>query len=241
MLWSSGTALGLCTTVWIPYTMITRNETSATSAFGGWLMPIVPPMVSAADGALLIRHLPSPTAQLTMLLGCYAMFGVSLLATLTLLPQLWHKLVVHGPGPATAVPTMWIVLGPLGQSITAVNLLGKHALGVLPVRYATGAAAFGLFYGVATWGFAMMWLVLAGAVTLRTARQGLPFSLTWWSFTFPVGTCVTGTSALAARTGLPALTWASVGLYGLLLIAWAVVTARTARGDLFPERVFASS
>src|SRR5699024_7408372 len=58
VLWSSGTALGLCTTVWIPYTMITRNETSATSAFGGWLMPIVPPMVSAADGALLIRHLP---------------------------------------------------------------------------------------------------------------------------------------------------------------------------------------
>jgi len=36
----------------------------------------------------------------------------------------------------------------------------------------------------------------------------MPFALTWWSFTFPVGTCVTCTIALAARTGNPALRWA---------------------------------
>ncbi|MCW2618235.1 MAG: C4-dicarboxylate transporter, partial [Modestobacter sp.] len=35
---------------------------------------------------------------------------------------------------------------------------------------------------------------------MRTARQHLPFSLTWWSFTFPVGTVVTGTSGLAVHS-----------------------------------------
>ena len=55
-LWGSGTALGLVTTAWIPYLMFTRYKISPDAAFGGWLMPVVPPMVSAANGALLIPY-----------------------------------------------------------------------------------------------------------------------------------------------------------------------------------------
>ena len=55
-LWAAGTALGLVTTAWIPYLMFTRYEISLDAAFGGWLMPVVPPMVSAANGALLIPY-----------------------------------------------------------------------------------------------------------------------------------------------------------------------------------------
>jgi hypothetical protein len=53
------------------------------------------------------------------------------------------------------------------------------------------ALGLGLYDRAPMWGFAMLWLALAAAVTIRTARQGLPFSLTWWSFTFPVGTELT--------------------------------------------------
>ena len=80
-------------------------------------------------------------------------------------------------------------------------------------------------------------LVLAAAVTVRTARRGLPFALTWWSFTFPVGTCVTGTIALAARSDADVLRAALVILYALLVAARLVVAARTfcgsATGRLF--------
>ncbi|GLZ54090.1 TDT family transporter [Actinomycetospora sp. NBRC 106378] len=238
VLWSLGTALGLFTTAWIPYMMITRHEIGQHHAFGGWLMPVVPPMVSAANGSLLIGHLPPGAGRETMLLACYAMFGVSLFATLAILPQIWNRLVVHGEGAASAVPTMWIVLGPLGQSVTATNLLANQARGTLGEPYASGAEVFGLFYGFATWGFAMIWIALAAAVTIRTVRRKMPFALTsWWSFTFPVGTCVTGTSALAARTHVPALAWWAMGLYALLVAAWLVVAVRTAhrsvvRGDI---------
>ena len=44
------------TAAWIPYLMFTRHEIGPDAAFGGWLMPIVPPMVSAANGALLIPY-----------------------------------------------------------------------------------------------------------------------------------------------------------------------------------------
>ena len=74
----------------------------------------------------------------------------------------------------------------------------------------------------------------AAAITVRTALRnrpgGLPFALTWWSFTFPVGTCVTGTIVLAARSHAGALEAASVVLYGLLVFAWLVVGARTVSG-----------
>lgn len=54
--------------------------------------------------------------------------------------------------------------------------------------------------------------------------------MSWWAFTFPVGTCVTGAEGLAHHTGLVALEWLAVGLYVLLVTAWAVTGLRTLRG-----------
>jgi C4-dicarboxylate transporter/malic acid transport protein len=231
VLWTAGTLLGLVTSVWIPYLAMTEHEVREDSAFGGWLMPVVPPMVSAATGAALVPHVPAGQERLTLLLACYAMFGISLFTSVVIITQVWGRLVHHKLGPAAMVPTLWIVLGPLGQSVTAANALGAVAHFTLPAPYATGAAVFGIVYGLPTWGFAMMWLALAARLTLRTVRRHMPFALTWWSFTFPVGTCVTGTCALAVRLHSDAFDVAAGALYVLLLTAWAVVAVRTLRGS----------
>ncbi len=125
---------------------------------------------------------------------------------------------------------LWIVLGPLGQSVTAAHHLGQVAPDVLPRPYGQAFHAFTLIYGFPVLGFALMWMVVATALTVRTAREGLPFSLTWWSFTFPVGTMVTGTSGLALVTGLVALQVLAGVLFAGLLLAWAVVFVRTLDG-----------
>jgi tellurite resistance protein TehA-like permease len=229
VLWTAGTGLGLASAVVIPYLMMTRHRVGPDAAFGGWLMPVVPPMVSASTGALLVPHLPVGQAQTDLLLACYAMFGVSLFASVVVIGHIWGRLVAHHVGEARMVPTLWIVLGPLGQSVTAAHLLGNATQPVLPAPYAPVAAAFALLYGVPATGFALFWAALAAAITVRTARAGLPFSLTWWSFTFPVGTVVTGTSGLATRTGSAAVAALAVLLYAVLVAAWAVVASRTAR------------
>src|ERR1700761_6952309 len=201
-LWITGAVLGVAAACWIPYLMMTRHDIGADAAFGGWLMPVAAPMTAAATGALLVPHAAPGQPRLTLLLACYAMFGISLLATLFIVPQIWARLVQHKVGPAAMAPTMWIVLGPFGQSTTAVSRLGTDATRVLPAPYGTGATVAGLLYGVPVWGVAMVWLVWAAAITVRTARTAggrLPFALTWWSFTFPVGTCVTGTLPPAGR------------------------------------------
>jgi C4-dicarboxylate transporter/malic acid transport protein len=232
VLWGLGTALGLVTACWIPYLMMTRHEIKPDGAFGGWLMPIVPPMVSAACGALLVPYAAAGQARLTLLLGCYAMFGISLFMTVIIITLLWGRLVTYKTLPAVMVPTSWIVLGPLGQSVTASGSLAKVAGSTMQAPYVAGTNVFALLYGVPTWGFAMVWLVIAAAMTLRAARNGLPFGLTWWSFTFPVGTCVTGTIGLAARTNLDVLRYGAAVLFVLLLVAWLVVAARTVHGGI---------
>jgi tellurite resistance protein TehA-like permease len=130
LLWTAGTALGLVTAVALPVLLFSveaaERESGWAVAVGGWLMPVVPPMVSAATGAALLDSTPPGQLRLTLLVACGACFGISLLAALFVVPLIWGRLAGHGlPAPRT-LPTLWIVLGPLGQSVTAAGLLAEH-------------------------------------------------------------------------------------------------------------------
>lgn len=231
-LWAAGTIGGLFTAVTIPYLMFTQHAVEPDAAFGGWLMPVVPPMVSATAGALLIPHITPGAWRQTMLYGCYAMFGLSVIAALLILSMIWSRLVLYGTSGTARVPTLWIVLGPLGQSITAAGLLGLSAAAAVDQSIAGPMNAFAILYGVPVWGFAVLWISLATALTVRTLRRGMPFALTWWSLTFPVGTFVTGTTQLAVHTGLPAFTVAAAVAYVALVSTWILVAVRTAYGSV---------
>ncbi len=231
-LWAAGTVGGLFTAVSIPFLMFTQHNVEPDSAFGGWLMPVVPPMVAAATGGLLIPHMAPGTGRETMLYGCYAMFGLSLVASLIIISMIWSRLALYGTSGTARVPTLWIVLGPLGQSITVAGLLGTNAALAVQPEIAQPMGAFAILYGVPVWGFAVLWIALATALTTRTMRRGMPFALTWWSLTFPVGTFVTGTTQLALHTHLPAFRYAAAAAYFGLLSSWVLVAIRTTRGSV---------
>lgn len=228
-LWSAGTALGLATACAVPYLMVTRHRFAPQAAFGGWLMPVVPPLVSAATGALLVPHVPAGQPRLAMLLGCYALLGLGLVAVLLVLAMVYSRLVHHDAPSGAVVPTVWIGVGALDQAVTALGTLASAAPSALPAPYARGTAVAALLGGIGIWGFAMLWLVLATALTVREVRTGLPFAPTWWSFIFPLGACVTGTGALAARTGSQLFVWAAVTLYVVLVAAWSAVSWKSLR------------
>ncbi|MBQ1000586.1 TDT family transporter [Streptomyces sp. RK62] len=230
VLFTAGTATGLAAAVAVPYLMAVRHRTMAAQATPVWLLPLVAPMVAAAVGPLLVPHLPPGQARATLLLGCVAMFGLSLLATLLMLPLVFARLITGGPLPLTLTPSLFLVLGPLGQSTTAVAAFADAAPGALPAPYGESLGVLAVLYGVPVMGFALLWLGLAGAHVVRARRLGMGFAMTWWAFTFPVGTCVTGAAALARHTGLFVYDGLAVGLYGLLVAAWAVAAVHTARG-----------
>jgi C4-dicarboxylate transporter/malic acid transport protein len=229
VLWSLGAGLGLVTTCAVPYLMITRHRYAPEAVSGGWLMPVVPPTVGAATGALLVSHAAAGQPRLAMLLGCYAMLGVGLLTGLIVLGLLYGRMIHHDAPTGVVVPTMWISLGVLGQGVTGLGTLATAAKSTLAESYAQGAAALALLGGVGVWGFAMLWLALGVALTVREFRTGLPFAPTWWAIIFPLGASVTGTSALAARTGSQVFVWPAVALYVVLVAAWAAVSWRSLR------------
>lgn len=230
VLWFAGTITGLWSAVVIPYRLFTVFEVRQDSAFGGWLMPVVPPMVSAAIGAMLVPYAPAGICRETLFYLCFAMFGLSLVAALIIISMIWSRLAHHGTSGTSRVPTLWIVLGPLGQSMTAAGILGTVARVAVPARIAHGFEWFAVLYGVPVFGFVLLWTCLATLLTIRARRRQMRFALTYWAFTFPVGTCVTGVGQLAQHTGLPLFQWASIFFYLGLLFAWAVAAFGTTRG-----------
>ncbi|MFF9120854.1 TDT family transporter [Streptomyces massasporeus] len=235
VLFTAGTVLGLAAAVMVPYLMAVRHRVEPGRATPVWLLPLVAPMVSAAVGPLLVPHLPPGQARETLLLGCLALFGLSLLATLVMLPLVFARSLTGGPLPLALTPTLFLVLGPLGQSTTAVGAFADVAPGVVPAPYSKGFDALAVLYGVPVMGFALLWFCLATAHVVRARRHGMRFSMTWWSFTFPVGTCVTGAEALARHTGLVAYAGPAVLLYAVLVTAWGTAVLGTVRGLLRGE------
>ncbi|WP_435847895.1 C4-dicarboxylate ABC transporter [Streptomyces fradiae] len=224
VLWAAGMVAGLVVAVVIPYLMVVRHPMEPPSPV--WLLPVVAPMVSAATGPLLAPHLPAGQARATLLAACLGLFGVSLLAALLILPPVFARLVAAGPPPLPATPALLLVLGPLGQSATAAAALAGAAPD-LPYGRALAVA-----YGLPVLGFALLWLALAGALVVRARRRGMRFGLSWWAFTFPVGTCVTGLEGMARLTGLVVLDGAAVALYALLVAGWLAAAPATVRGLL---------
>ncbi|MFB7378518.1 C4-dicarboxylate ABC transporter [Kitasatospora purpeofusca] len=227
VLWTAGTLYALAVAVGIPYLMITRHKVSPLGANPTWLLPVVAPLVASAAGPALVPHLPAGGAREALLYGCATLFGIGLLATLALLPVVLTGLVHSKLSALALTPTLFLVLGPLGQSTTAVHQLADAAGPVLP-RLAPVALPLAELYGVAVLGVAMLWLLLALAANLRARRAGMGFGMTWWAFTFPVGTCVTGAAALARHTGFAGFTGLAVGLFALLLAGWAIAAGGTA-------------
>jgi len=226
-LWWIGTIIGVAAASLVPVLAFTRHRVAPDAATPVWLLPVVAPMVSAASGALLLDHVHGTAAQ-ALAIACYAQFGATAMAALAVTASVWNRLAHHQHREAATTPALLIVLGPLGQSVTAAGLLADHAPESLGLtRHAM--TAFSILYGIPTMGFAMLWLIIAGVIVLDAARRGLPFSLGWWSFTFPIGTCVTGATVLAHHTGAAAFTALAVALYALLLVGWSLAAGGTAR------------
>ncbi|MGA8254936.1 MAG: C4-dicarboxylate ABC transporter [Nocardioides sp.] len=210
VLWVLGTTLGVVTALTVP-----RRTRGADLASVGpwWLMPVVPPTVSATTGALFVPLLPGGPLRAAFLLLCYALLVLSLVGSARVGRLLVLRVRQHGWGDPAMAATWLIVLGPLGQSVTAVHHLGEVG---------PSSTWLTLGYGVPVLTFALAWMAVAIA---RVWRDRPPFGLTWWSFTFPVGTVTTAASGLGVDVLAGALT-------GIVVGAWVVVGLGTLRGAL---------
>jgi tellurite resistance protein TehA-like permease len=210
--------------------MITEHELRPESALGTWVLPVVPPVVAAVPAALLLPTFPA-ALQPSILVIAYAMLSLGLALTALKIAVYYARLLFHKVPTGGLTPGMWLVVGPLGQSIAGAYALGLSAAVVWP-EFDRGFVIAAVVYGMFVWGFANYWLALAMIATLRVVRAGMPFTLRWWAFCFATGMLTSGTDALYAATGAGLFAFIAVAQLALLAGLWLLVATLTVRRAL---------
>ncbi|WP_371355532.1 TDT family transporter [Pseudomonas chlororaphis] len=241
LLWWLDVALSLACGVLIPYMMFTRQEHRIDQMTAVWLLPVVAAEVAAASGGLLAPHLVEAHSQLVMLVTSYVLWAFSLPVAFSILTILLLRMALHKLPHASMAASSWLALGPIGTGALGMLLLGADAPAIFAANGMAGAGeiaeGLGLVAGITLWGFGLWWMLTALLITLRYLRDGIPFNLGWWGFTFPLGVYALTTLKLAATLNLTFFAVFGSLLVLALALMWLLVGKRTLqgayRGELF--------
>ncbi|WP_285406507.1 TDT family transporter [Pseudomonas sp. FR229a] len=240
-LWWIDVAMSLACGVLIPYMMFTRQEHSIDQMTAVWLLPVVAAEVAAASGGLLAPHLTDAHAQLIVLTSSYVLWAFSLPVAFSILTILLLRMALHKLPHENMAASSWLALGPIGTGALGMLLLGGEAPAIFAANGLPGvgeiASGLGLVAGVTLWGFGLWWKLMALLITVRYLRDGIPFNLGWWGFTFPLGVYSLATLKLASILSLTFFSVFGTALVILLAAMWLIVGKRTVqgawRGELF--------
>ena len=241
VLWWLDAALALLCGIAVPFLMFTRQSHAIEQMTAVWLLPFVAAEVAAASGGLLAPHLVDARQQLTVLVGSYVLWACSVPLAMSILVILVLRMVIHKLPPAGMAASSWLALGPIGTGALGLLVLGAAAPAVFAANglgeYGAAARGIGLVGGVLLWGYGLWWVATALLITLRYLREGLPFNIGWWGYTFPLGVYAVATLRLSTILPIQALSVFGGVLVAALAVVWLVVGARTAkgawRGELF--------
>ncbi|WP_095144008.1 MULTISPECIES: TDT family transporter [unclassified Pseudomonas] len=241
VLWWLDVAMSLACGILIPYMMFTRQEHSIDQMTAVWLLPVVAAEVAAASGGLLAPHLADAHGQLVMLTTSYVLWAFSLPVAFSVLTILVLRMALHKLPHESMAASSWLALGPIGTGALGMLLLGGDAPAIFAANGLPGigevAAGLGLIAGITLWGFGLWWMLMAVLITLRYLREGIPFNLGWWGFTFPLGVYSLATLKLASTLNLSFFSIFGSVLVIALAIMWLIVSRRTLqgawRGELF--------
>ncbi|MEI9963901.1 MAG: C4-dicarboxylate ABC transporter [Caulobacteraceae bacterium] len=241
LLWWADAALALACGIAIPFMMFTRQSHAIDQMTAVWLLPVVAAEVAAVSGGLLAPHLADVHQQLTILVVSYVLWACSVPLAMSILVILVLRMAIHKLPHASMAASSWLALGPIGTGALGLLVLGGAAPAIFAANgladYGAAARGVGLIGGVLLWGYGLWWLAMAAFITLRYLRQGLPFNLGWWGYTFPIGVYAVATLRLSTILPIPVFAAIGGGLVIALAILWVIVAARTVlgawRGDLF--------
>lgn len=241
VLWWLDAAMAIACGILIPFMMFTRQSHSMEQMTAVWLLPVVAAEVAAVSGGLLAPHLADGHLQLTVLVTSYVLWACSVPLAMGIVVILVLRMALHSLPPASMASSSWLALGPIGTASLGLLVLGAPAPAILAENglgaYADAAKGIGFVGALLLWGYGLWWFAMASLITWRYVREGLPFNIGWWGYTFPLGVYALCTLRLHAVLPMGALAVFGAGLIMALAALWLVVGARTLagawRGDLF--------
>lgn len=239
-MWWIDVALSVISVLVVPFYMFTAQEHRMERMTAAWLLPIVPPEVAAASGGLVAQHL-APALGTSVIFVSYVLWAISVLLSMGILTILFLRLTLHKLPHVDMAVSAWLPLGPLGTGAMAMITLGAASHHVFSLTDLAPMALLwqdaGVLVALLLWGLGLWWMTMAIVFTLRYLREGLPFNMGWWGFTFPLGVFDSATYLLAKETQYSPFLYLGTAFTVLLAVFWVIVTKRSLSG-MWTARLF---
>jgi len=221
--WWLGVALLFCLTLAVLLSIFQGEHVNLDHITPGIFIPPVGMVVIPVAGGPLLAAQPDALRDLALTINGIGL-GAGTFMYMALLALAFHRFYVHTRLPPMMVPTFWINLAPVG--IIVVSLLNL----VAATPFAGDKAPY-LMAVFLLWGFGAFWLVLAMLFTWSLRQTApLPFSLTWWAFTFPLGAFTLGSQRLSEETALATPLVFGWLAWILLAAIWTLTLVKTVGG-----------
>lgn len=188
-------------------------------------IPAVGLVVMPLAGGPLLAHMDGALREWAMTANIVGL-GAGSMMYLGLLGLTLQRKYLHKPAQGILTPTVWIHLAPIGVIPVSFMNLAEHF--PFPVVREIAAVLMAL-----VWGFGVWWLVMASLLTWSAkAAEQLPFALSWWGFTFPLGAFAVESLRLYKIFGWNSMLVIGVLAWLMLCAFWSLTLWRTARGVL---------
>lgn len=199
----------------------------------GIILPAVSVSTAAVEGASVVSFSYNLSARLAVpvIVTGYMLVGMGFLLGLMLTTYLFYEHLSHGWLPPEQTPTMFMFIGPMGQSASALLQLASAARTYgafenynkgtfLTAEAAAPIQAVSTMIALMLAGLGFIWLGLSIYAMLRSAmRRELVWAHTWNSIIFPTGTLVTSMSSFSIDMDSPAFRV----IFAIMLIILVIV------------------
>lgn len=206
LLWGAGAALHLVFTLFVMSSWINHTRYEIAHINPTWFIPVVGNILVPIAG---VRH--------GMMELSWFYFSIGIVFWVVLATIIFYRMIFHDPLPARLVPTMFILIAPPAVGfVSYVALIGS-----------VDAFAKVLYY-------------IALFLTLMLLTQAnrfyrVPFSLSWWAYSFPMAAITIATLVMYESTTLVFFRPLAIALLILLSILLAMLVFRTGLGALRGE------
>lgn len=218
--WWSGALLTYAFSFAILFHMFRGDSVTLDHVTPAKYIPAVGLVVMPLAGAPLLAHTSGLLHEVILLMNVLG-FGAGAMTYLALLSLVSFRKYLHKPALGILTPTVWIQLAPIGVIPVSLLNLSKQ----LPFIAAQEVAAVLAFI---VWGFGVWWLLMAILLTLAAKREGqLPFALSWWAFTFPLGAFVSESFRVSQIMQFELAHCIGVAAWALLCVLWSITLYKT--------------
>lgn len=236
VLYIAGAFLAMTFSVIGFFNLVSREELGPEPINFAWLMMPVVNIVIPLLGNLLVKILGPEHLSAAKLINLFDIifYGTGAVLFMVMAIIVFNRLIMHRLPPAMAAPTFWVLLGPIG-----VGTLSLFGLADIAKFLGTLSSVEGIkFGGLILWGFGFWAFIFTLSLTIKYLKtEGIPFSLSWWAFLFPMAAYTLATLGVYEYTGISLVQGYAVFLTMLLLGMWIVTFVRTVtaarKGKLF--------